>query len=75
MKLIVTFRNYANAFKNQDKICAVVTVKFSLLSKILKSEAQEEAILCAVLYGRERWPLVESTQDGKICAENDDQDV
>jgi hypothetical protein len=30
MKLIVAFRNSANALKNQNKICAVVTVKFIL---------------------------------------------
>ena len=29
-KLIVAFRNFATALKNQDKIFAVVTVKFSL---------------------------------------------
>ena len=58
MNLIVAFRNLTNALKNQNKICAVVTVKFILWSKNVKSATQEEAILCAVLYGRERWPLI-----------------
>ena len=57
LKLIVVFRNFSNAFNNQDKICAAVTVKFRLWSKNVKSATQEEAVLCAVLYGRERWPL------------------
>jgi hypothetical protein len=49
MKLIVAFRNSANALTNHDQICDVVTVKFSHLSKNVNSETGRSNIMrCSI---------------------------